>query len=453
MNWLWYGIEISVNLVEMGLYLFLINSKCPPKRKEKFSFGVALVVGSIGVFFINFYSMKFPPDYLYALSIVFIYTLIARKGKMLLKLFWAFLGVALICATALIGVSVGLLLPGVTTDIILREHSVTRFELLILCKLMQAILFFLLTTHKEPGCLNSTPIIVTFIFVSATSLLTVALLLEYGLGPVPSSASEFLLIGASMGILVINLVLFVLYESLSKQAQNNLQMQAELQRYDMLMRHYEEIMSIYDEMRGWRHDYHNHLHVIHGYLQLEKYDKLKSYLKEIEQSITDMEMSVNSGNLLIDAIVSSKLLFTRNQDIQTRVNIYAPPVLSINDSDMCILLGNLLDNAIEACQRMIGVDTKRFIEIEIKTIKGHLHITVRNSTNGIVRKLGASFLTDKKEKYHGIGIRHIDEITDKYEGYVNRTHDNCVFETNIMFPIEYVCSTDLQTAEKDYTQV
>jgi len=447
MSWPWYCIEITVNLVEVALYLYLINSKCPPKYNRIISFVIALVAGATGLSYISFYNVTWIPDFVYELSIVMLYALLTRKGTILIKTFWALVGIALICATALIGISVGLLLPGVTTDVILREQSATRFQLLILCKLMQAILFFFLAARKEGRPLNNKFSIIALIFVSATSLLTVSLLLEYGLGPAPSAASEFLLIGASMSILVINLVVFVLYESLSKQAENNLKMQATLQQYDMLMHHYEEIRGIYDEMHGWRHDYRNHLQAIYGYLQLKKYEKLDDYLKELEKSITDMETTVSSGNVLIDAIISSKLLVARNQNIQTSENIYAPPALNINDTDMCILLGNLLDNAIEACQRITGMEMNRLIEIEIKTIKGHLHITVRNSTNGIVRMSGAKFLSVKTERFHGIGIRHIDEITSKYDGYVNRKHKNCVFETNIMLPLESTCIAPLQTTE------
>lgn len=449
MNLLWNGIEISVNLVEVGLYLFLINSKFHNKTKSHIPFLLALVIGAVGLWCIAFYHVPWMPDFLFETIVVFLYAIITRKGKILLKLFWVVIGITLICATSIIAISLGLLMPGVTMDVILRQQSAARFQLLILCKLMQALLFFALATRKGHTRLFNIPIIILLILVSSTSFLMVLLLLEYGLGPAPSITSQLLMIGASMSVLVMNLIVFILFESLSRQAENNLQMQARIQQNDMLVRHSEEIAGLYDEMRGWRHDYHNHLQVIHGYLQLKKYDKLEAYLKGIENNITGMEMPINSGNLLVDAIISSKILLASNQNIDTHANIQVPTHLKMSETDMCVLLGNLLDNAIEACQRIIEPEVKRFIEVEIRAIKGHLYITVRNSTSGNVRMLDNIFLSDKNGRHHGVGIRHIDEITGKYEGYISRSHENCVFETTIMFPLEKIIQPVLQTSETE----
>ena len=425
MNWVWYCIEISVNIIEVGLYLFLINSKFPNRTKSVWPYLIALFVGTAGLSYIGLCHVTWIPDYLFETGVVFLYALTTRKGKFLQKLFWIVIGITLICAAGIIGISSGMLLPGVTMDIILRQQSVARIQVLIVCKLLQTIIFFILALRKESQRLISLPVMILLIFLSATSFSTVLLLLEYGLGPDPSTASQFLMLGASMSVLAINLVVFVLYESLSRQAENNLQMQAKIQQNDMLMRHSEEITGLYDEMRGWRHDYHNHLQVIHGYLQLKKYEKLGAYLEQIERSITGMGLPVNSGNLLIDAIVGSKILFARNQNIQTDADIEAPSDLKMNDTDLSALLGNLLDNAVEACQRIADPGAKRFVEIEIRIIKGHLHVKVRNSTNGALRMQGANFLTDKSGRHHGVGIKHIDEITAKYGGYISRSHENC----------------------------
>ena len=443
MSLLWIIVEISVNFVEVLLFLLIINSKFPNKTQSIMPAIFALLFCTIGVSCIGLLHITWFPEYIFEPLVMLIYALVTRGGIIRLKLFWSVLGISLICLVNYMGIVIELLIPGLTLDLLMRPQTIVRFQFLVLCKLLQLIVTVILIKRESFNNLKSGSIIL-LIIAPVMSIVTITVQVEYGLGPVSSSVRQLLLASTCVSILLINIILFVLYESLSRQAKNNLQMQANLQRYDMLISHYEEIKSIYDEIRGFWHDYHNHLQVVNGYLELQQYEKLKKYLHEIEDSMGGIEMRVNSGNMLIDAIVSSKLLLIKNQNISVSVNIYVPPVLSISDIDMCILLGNLLDNAIEACQRMTGSSAKRFIEIDLKTIKGQLHITVRNSTNGILRMVGSHFLSDKRGKYHGIGIRNIDEITNKYDGYINRKHENCVFETNIMFPIEQACQNELQ---------
>jgi sensor histidine kinase regulating citrate/malate metabolism len=239
----------------------------------------------------------------------------------------------------------------------------------------------------------------------------------------------------SLCILIIDLIVFALYGSLSRQAEKNLQMQAQIQQNEILIRHNEEIAGLYNEMRSWRHDYHNHLQVIQGYLQLGRFDKLIDYVNNLEDSIVYKPMPIDSGNPLIDALVGVKMLYMQKQNINANINIHVPSNLNVSDSDLCVLLGNLIDNAVEACQR-ITTDINRFIELEMHALKGQLFIRIRNSTNSSVNMVGTKYLSEKPGRHHGIGMKHIDGIVARYNGYINRIYENSIFETNIMLPIE-----------------
>lgn len=435
MSLMWTGVEVAVNFVEILLFLLLINSKFPKRFNGHVPFILTLVIGTVCMSYIVYYPIAWLPDYVLEPFIVALYTFFMRKGKPWRKLFWLSIGITLISTTAILGITVGLLLPGVTNEMILMQHSATRLNLLIFCKLLQTVLFFPLATRKDSARLTSIPIMLSLILVPATSFLSLLFLLEYGL-KVPSSAmNQLLMMATSLSVLFINIVVFILYDSLSVQAENNLQMQVKLQQTEMLMHHSEEIAGLYEEMRGWRHDYHNHLQVIQGYLQLGKYDRLGEYVDKLESHISAQHMPLDCGNELIDALISMKASLAEKQNIKCDIRIHVPGRLRITDTDMCALLGNLVDNAIEACQRIESTEPAKFIDIKMHTIRGQLYIHLRNSTSEKTHQLGHTFVTRKAGRNHGIGLRHIDEIVSRYDGYISRCIENNIFETKIMIPL------------------
>lgn len=430
----WTGIEAAVNLIEVFLFLYLINSKFPNKTDSRIPFFIALTAGTVGMTLISLGVITWIPDFILEPAIVFIYVVVSRKGRLFSKIFWTLIGAAIICAIAILGISLGLQLPGATLETISYQQSATRLQLLIFCKLVQFIVIYFLAKKRNIDNLSNIYIKILFIFAPLTSFLIMFLLFEYGLGPVATVTSQFLLVGASFSILLINFIIFAFYDSLSAQVENNLLMQAKLQQSDMLQKHNQEISSLYEEIRGWRHDFHNHLQVLHGYLQLGKYDKLENYLNDMKDS-SDVLLSACSGNTTIDAIFGTKMIIARNHKIAFSTDIQVPSCLTCKDTDLCILLGNLLDNAIEACDKIENPDQEQFISVEMKVLKNQLYIHVRNSTNGVVKMSGSTYISDKAGSFHGIGLKHIDEIAEKYGGYVNRKHELCLFESQIMIPL------------------
>ena len=104
-----------------------------------------------------------------------------------------------------------------------------------------------------------------------------------------------------------------------------------------------------------------------------------------------------------------------------------PPILRINNVDMCILLGNLLDNAVEACSRM-SAQTDRFIDVDIRLKGMFLSVDIANSYSGLLNVNGGRYLTTKlKQESHGLGISNVERVVKKYEGRLTFTHDDTTF--------------------------
>ncbi len=195
----------------------------------------------------------------------------------------------------------------------------------------------------------------------------------------------------------------------------------------------EEIQSIYRTMREWRHDYHNHMQKIKAHLALNQIEELKDYLGRLEKDLDAIDIAIRTGNISVDAILSSKLSAASGRDIAIHCKAKVPETLAVKDIDLCVLLGNLIDNGVESCEK-VPEKEKRFLRIYIGVFKEQLYISVSNSTNQKKRLLSRELIS-KKWGNHGHGLRRIDWIVGKYHGFINRKNEPGVFATEIMLPL------------------
>ena len=203
----------------------------------------------------------------------------------------------------------------------------------------------------------------------------------------------------------------------------------------LLEKQVEEVQNIYMTMRGWRHDYHNHLQSMKAYVQMGEYGKLNDYLALLEQDLDHVNQLIESGNVNLDAILNSKISLAQKKGIKVDYTASCPPELSVSDIDLCALIGNLLDNAVEACEKVEAEgEEKPFIRLYIGVLKKQLYISVTNATNQVVRKMDDEYIT-KKRGNHGHGLKRINLVVEKYEGYINRQNEPGVFATEIMLPL------------------
>ena len=200
----------------------------------------------------------------------------------------------------------------------------------------------------------------------------------------------------------------------------------------LVNRHYDEVETIYRKMRAWRHDYHNHIQSLKAYMSLKQYEEAARYLEGLEKDLSAVDTVLKTGNIVADAILNSKLTLIQAKQIKVDATAQVPEDIPISEIDLSVLIGNLLDNAIEACMQL--PEAERFIRIYIDIIKKQLYISVTNSMAGTAKKSGERFLT-QKQGYHGFGLIRIDSIVKKYGGYLNRQTDEGVFATEITLPL------------------
>jgi sensor histidine kinase regulating citrate/malate metabolism len=202
----------------------------------------------------------------------------------------------------------------------------------------------------------------------------------------------------------------------------------------LITKHCDEVQNIYKTMRGWRHDYHNHIQAMLALAESDDHSSLRAYLLNLNDDLTAVDTVIKTGNVMIDAILNSKLSLIMSKNIAVNAKAVVPAKLKISEIDLCVIIGNLLDNAMEACLKQTE-DTNRFVRVFIGVLKAQLYISVSNSAVGEIIKSGKTYVSTKNSEMHGFGLMRVDRIVDKYDGYVNRQNEDGVFATEVMLPL------------------
>lgn len=203
---------------------------------------------------------------------------------------------------------------------------------------------------------------------------------------------------------------------------------------DLIEKHCEEVDNMYRQTRGWRHDYHNHIQTMKAYLAMGRLEELDSYLNELDRDLTEVDTVLKTGNVKLDAILNSKISLAKSKGIRVEAKALVPSSLPFSEVDLSLIIGNLMDNAMEACLK-IDQEQQRFIRIYLDVLKGQLYIYVMNAVGGPLKKEGGRYLTTKRSAFHGFGLMRLDRVVEKYQGYLNRQDETDVFVTEILLPL------------------
>ncbi len=201
---------------------------------------------------------------------------------------------------------------------------------------------------------------------------------------------------------------------------------------ELLDTHYAEVENMYRQMRGWRHDYANHIQTMKAYAAKGDMQAITQYLDLLDTELRSLDTVVKTGNAMTDAILNSKVSLARSKDIPVKVDAHIPVALSVSELDLCVILGNLFDNAIEASLRL--PPEQRMIRVYMDMKNTQLYISFTNLTAGRkLKKTDGRFETTKGDG-HGFGLVRIDRIVARLDGYISRNSEDGAFTTEILLP-------------------
>lgn len=216
----------------------------------------------------------------------------------------------------------------------------------------------------------------------------------------------------------LNVIVFNIYIQLSE----NLELQRKNAIYEkefqLLERNMHEKESMMQEIRVKRHDLKHQMLNLLALLQKGEYGKLESDMKQMAEleSLNGL-LVVNTQNSIIDSFVNNQYAVAKEKGIDFQVKIDVPAELPFAGEDLCVILGNALDNAIEACER--GQVSKPWISIKLIYDGTNLLMTLENSFDGTIRKNKKGMQISRKanSQQHGIGTYSIQRVVQKYHGY------------------------------------
>ena len=201
---------------------------------------------------------------------------------------------------------------------------------------------------------------------------------------------------------------------------------------ELIETHYREVDNMYRQIRGWRHDYRSHIQAMKAYAASEDWDAIKRYLDLLDDDLTTVDTVVKTGNPMTDAILNSKISLAKAKNIRVIADAHIPVKLRSSEIDLCCIIGNLFDNAIEASMKL--PEEQRVIRVYMGMRNTQLYISFTNFTAGKKMKKEGKLFRSTKGEGHGFGLVRIDAIVERLDGYISRNSEDGAFTTEILLP-------------------
>ena len=213
-------------------------------------------------------------------------------------------------------------------------------------------------------------------------------------------------------------------------------------RYHSQIAVYKMLAEQHRHSERLRHDMKNHIIALSALARNKEWEKIDKYLKSMEDIALDAGVDM-TGNKAVDALLYQKKRQAQEEGIRWECDVQIPRECCINEFDLCVLFGNLLDNALEACERMRR-DECRFIHIQAKSVKKCFLIEVRNSMDR-TEQFTEGFTNKEDSQEHGIGLLNVGDVVHGYDGVLNAEAENGIFLISVLMPFPDAAH-DIKTA-------
>lgn len=181
-----------------------------------------------------------------------------------------------------------------------------------------------------------------------------------------------------------------------------------------------------------RHDMKNHVIALKGLLENREWEKMNRYLTSMEESGSLKNAGELTGNRAVDALLYRKQKLAEEKNIRWICDAEIPGECFVNEFDICVLLGNMLDNAIEGCDRL-SPGAEPFLTVRVGAVKKCLLFEVKNSTD-LKEKPGIGSSRKENRGEHGIGLSNVWDVAEKYNGVMQVEVENGEFLTAVLLP-------------------
>ncbi|GFP77432.1 hypothetical protein bsdtw1_03560 [Clostridium fungisolvens] len=234
-----------------------------------------------------------------------------------------------------------------------------------------------------------------------------------------------------MAMFIINIVFYITYSNIVNDYEDKVLYLMNTQYLQLQVQNYEEIKKAYNALNGFRHDLKNHILCMQIMLEKQQFEEVQHYFSELAMDKAMMLSTVKCGNHAADAVLSFKSALAYSEKIPFHIQISASVDIKMKDFELCAVLSNLLDNAMEASY---NVDEPH-IKVKITSLRDCLIFLISNKTSENILENNPNLKTTKKDKEnHGVGISVVDSIIKQYGGQLSFYMEKGYFHANVVLP-------------------
>ena len=450
---IWMIFEIVVNTIEISAITFLFSRQLGViKQKRKWVvLGVIFVVAIISLINMLNIHMQFEVltgIYLYPMkfitaSLMFAFACLVFSGSISEKIVWSLVSPFVMTISDFIALEIMRRATGRRIEEITQFGDLRVAVALIYIAVSCAIyLLLVFITRRRIKAAFHLPIWLRLLIVTILALGTITvdqlIDLNYEFDTISPHALNNKTIFITISFFVIIFGAFILIQQIGKLTQAVLQEQHD----KMSSENYLELERAYSALRTERHDIRNHLKVMQGLLEVGEHEALSQYYEEIMGKYHSAD-SIYTMNIPINVVLANKFNLALANGIEIQHNIRNLRNLTDKYTDLCSLIANLLDNAIEACFRL-PENSERYIDFELVGKSEMLIINVENSSDGNYKTSGDIFITRKAGLIHGSGLKIVRNTVNQYGGYVDIKSSPHNFKVSIMLPVNSFIKTDME---------
>ena len=246
-----------------------------------------------------------------------------------------------------------------------------------------------------------------------------------------SSISQVVSIFIVVMLFGINLFIVYFHDVISKAFEDRYKALLAAKEKEYYISQCQVMQESMDKMKSFRHDTKIHLATINNFAAKENMDEITGYISLLLNDLEKSEVYSDTGNLAFDSIINYKLRNVSSNDIKLNLDVFIPPVLNFEIIDIVTILGNILDNALDAIEKM----EEKWLTLSIQLEKGMLLIKMKNPFDGVIEfKNGndGEIISTKQGEEHGYGIRNIKKAVEKYNGDLKISAKEHVFSLSIL---------------------
>ena len=433
MKTVWTLLEIGINIFQGWMYVFFLNRlmTCKPivsRRAQRLAECGA--IAAVAAFYTahQYLSLPFTDSVVYIIT--FVYSLYAFSEKWYTKLLWNIVtGVVLVAITTLIS-ELLINIAGVSWDMIMQP-SLLRLGFILSSNLVMFVTYYAISAFKHPhGKLSW---ISLCIYLILNIVLLFILEMQYNLSWQTGVPQRPVLI-TIFGLLFIIVGLLAMFELLSSATQKQSEMEHRVEMARITETHYAEIQSMYQGILQYEHDMKHHLDALEHMIEIGRTDESNRYIVELRKNALPLRYA--TGCVAVDALLSAKTAYMEHLNITLNYQPYPLNELPMEVTEFCAVIGNLLDNAIEAIQRIPKREKPCAIELSFSRTRDMFYITCKNPIHETdVKRKGNVYLSSKRKNKTGYGIPGIRQSIERAQGDSSFYIQDGMFVADLVIPL------------------